>query len=287
MSRRAARSRVGGFTASRFALALGLAVAAAGSAVVAQPADLPIPAASGEKLPPGVHVIKTPRGAVYVDARGRVLYGMDMRTLLRWGPDPAQHCVERCAVVWEPLLAPQGAQPNIAFPRERDRRGKDEGNKPGAPGGFFSARNAPDWTVIAGPQGPQWVYKAWHVVFTRRGEEASSTAFDGAEDRTWNTLKFVPPAPKISAPTKVQPVYVDGAYVLADGDGRVLFTGRCAKTCGGWRPFAAGMASGPIGAWAVKGDSDTAQWTYRGRPVYVSDEDNPLVAPVSGKPLRP
>ena len=83
----------------------------------AQPADLPIPAATTSEYPPGVTVRQTASGPVYADARGHTLYGMDMRTLLRWSPDAAQYCKDACAENWEPLLAPADAKPNIVFPR--------------------------------------------------------------------------------------------------------------------------------------------------------------------------
>jgi predicted lipoprotein with Yx(FWY)xxD motif len=211
---------------------------------------------------------------------------MDMRTVLRWSPDAAQYCTGECAKTWEPLLAGD-VQPNISFPAERSRRGGNGAKTQASPALPYTQRDAPDWTVIAGPQGPQWVYKGWHLVFTHRGDSPGSAALDGAQDRTWNTLKFVPPLPKISAPSNVQPIFLDGAYVLADAQGRVLFTGKCGKNCAAWRPFAAGMASSGIGAWKVGADADAPQWTYRGQPVFVSEDDDPKAAPTSGKLLHP
>jgi predicted lipoprotein with Yx(FWY)xxD motif len=284
--------RTGGARRGRTA-ALAVAVfAGLASGARAQPADLPILAATTDKYPPGVRVTRTPAGAVYADAKGRVLYGMDMRTLLRWGPDPSQYCVDQCATVWEPLLAPAGAAPNIAYPRdvERGRRGAQDGDPAAAPlrqPAFYTQRDAPDWTVIAGPQGPQWVYKGWHLVFTRRGDKPGSTTFDGAGAKTWNTLKFVPPVPKVTAPNNVQPIAMEGGYVLADSGGRVLFTADCADRCSDWRPFAAGMASAGVGDWTVDRTGDAPSWTYRGQPVFVASEDEPNAAPPGGKLLRP
>lgn len=280
----------GGRRARAAALAVVVLAGLAGAAR-SQPADLPSPAATTDKYPPGIRVTRTPAGAVYADAKGRVLYGMDMRTLLRWGPDPSQYCVDQCAADWEPLLAPAGAAPNIAYPRdvERGRRRAQDGPTAAPPGQpvFYTQRNAPDWTVIAGPQGPQWVYKGWHLVFTRRGDKPGSTAFEGAEAKTWNTLKFVPPVPKITAPNNVQPIAMDGGYALADSDGRVLFTGDCGDRCADWRPFAAGMASAGVGEWAVNRTGDTPSWTYRGQPVFVAQDDDPTQAAPGGKLLRP
>lgn len=83
---------------------------------LAQPVDLPIAPATTTNYPPGVAVAKTPTGPVYVDAKDRTLYGLDLRTLVRWGADPAFYCKERCAD-WQPLLAQAGTAINIAFPQ--------------------------------------------------------------------------------------------------------------------------------------------------------------------------
>ncbi|MEO6092074.1 MAG: hypothetical protein ABIT04_09725 [Novosphingobium sp.] len=274
---------------------LALAVCSASSAVVhAQPADMAIQAATTDKFPPGITLHDTPSGTVYADARGRVLYGMDMRILLRSGPDAAQYCGADCARTWEPLLAPQGSEPNIMFPRRYGGGREDPPSfGPGTEAAgkpkpmLYSQKTAPDWTIIAGAQGPQWVYKGWHMVFTRRDDTRGSTEWDGAENRTWNTLKYLPPAPKLAAPVGVQPLAVSATYVLAQQDGRVLFTGACAADCASWEPFGAGMASKEIGQWAVRKTGDAPQWTFRGEPVFVAAQDEPTAVPSSGKVLRP
>ena len=173
---------------------------------LAQPADLPIPPATTDHYPPGVAVRQTAAGPVYADAAGHTLYGMDMRTLVRWSPDPAQFCQSECAANWEPMLAPAEAKPNVVFPRGFGNRPR--GNMNAVPTGFIAPQTAPDWTIIAGPQGPQWVYKGWHMVFARKGEVPGQAGFDGADQRSWNTLKFVPPVPKLTTPANVAPVFV-------------------------------------------------------------------------------
>ena len=253
-------------------------------ALLAQPADLPIPTASGEPLPSGIRIVKTPQGALYADRKERILYGMDMRTVLRSGPDPTQYCTGECAKEWQPLLAPAGTRPNIRYPSGRPKPRDDETS--GKPA-FYTQAAAPDWTVIAGPAGPQWVYKGWHMAFTRRGGDVRSTAFDGAENHTWNTLKFVPPVPELVAPGNVKPAFVDGRYVLVSEDGRALFTGQCKPACTDWQPLPAGMASAPLGQWAVATDGDSPRWTYRGKPVFVSQLEDPSQVPATGKVLVP
>lgn len=271
----------------------------------AQPVDLPIPPAKTTDYPAGVSVAKVGGkdggGMVYVDAQGHTLYGMDMRAgLLRFSPDPAMYCKDACAREWEPLLAPPGSKPNIKFPMGFGQRptppaagASAAAARPAAPqgqnlagDGLFTPNNAPDWTIIEGPSGPQWVYKVWHMVYVRKGERPRSATAEGAQNMTWNTLKFVPPVPQIAAPSGVGTVFADGAYVLADKDGRILFTGKCSKDCGGWVPLSGGMASRGFGDWQVSHVSDRPQWLYRGKPVFVSQEGGSKV-PGKGIALRP
>jgi len=267
--------------------ALSIALVLAGSlpiAASAQPADLPIPAATTETYPPGVKIAKTKAGMVYADRKGRTLYGLDMRVLLRAGPDPAQFCTGECASLWEPLLAPPGSTPNIAYP---DGSRQDGAPQTGEPTFYRQPQSAPDWTIIAAAQGPQWVYKGWHLVFARRGDKRGSTEFDGAQDMAWNTLKFVPPVPKQAMPANVMPLVLDGDTTLADTEGRVLFTGECHAGCEGWRPLPAGLAAAGMDDWTIKKDGDVPQWTWRGQPVFVTAEGDPHAVPVGAKALRP
>jgi len=265
-----------------FPLALGLAMVALPRTASAQPADLPIPAATTDRYPEGIRLGRADAGPVYVDRRGLTLYGMDMRTLLRWAPDPALFCKDACLDQWEPLLAPAGSQVNIRYPRNAGGQQRTEDGKE-----FVQPQKAPDWTVIQGPRGPQWVYKGWHMVFTRKGDRRGSSAFDGADGFTWNTLKFVPPVPKIAAPANVATAFVDGAYALTDTHGRVLFTGRCSHDCARWHPLPAALASRGFGDWKVVAGSDRPQWSWRGKPVFVSDEEDSKSVPAGGTVLRP
>jgi predicted lipoprotein with Yx(FWY)xxD motif len=147
-------------------------------------------------------------------------------------------------------------------------------------------QTAPDWTVIHGVQGPQWVYKGWHMVFVRKGERAGSAAHEGAEDRRWNTLKFVPPVPALTAPVNVGTAFLGGAYALIDNRERLLFSGSCAKNCT-WQPFAGGLASRGLGEWTVLRDGDGPQWAYRGKRVYVAESANAADLPRGAAVLRP
>ena len=286
-----------GFPLLLATLAAGLPLAPALSpAALAQPADLPIPPARTSDYPPGVKVARAPIGPVYVDRQGRTLYGMDMRTLLRFGADPAQYCTGLCAEAWEPLLAPAGAVPNIRYPGDYGGRLFARLRPDAAPANrapaeqsatFHEPQKAPDWTIIQGPQGPQWVYKGWHVVYTRRGEARHSAAHDGAEGMVWNALRFVPPVPEIVAPTNVTTRFVAGAHVLADKDGRLLYSGKCRSGCAEWRPFGAGLASLPVGQWTVLTSGDAPQWSWRGKPVFVSADGEASSLPAAATLLKP
>ena len=95
------------------------------------------------------------------------------------------------------MLAPPGSKPNIAFPRGFGSPPPPTGQAPRPvtapaasnsdlnPDGLYNTQRAPDWTVIQGASGPQWVYKSWHLVFTRKGDKPGSAAHDGAGDLTW------------------------------------------------------------------------------------------------------
>jgi predicted lipoprotein with Yx(FWY)xxD motif len=278
----------------------GLAIAAMAAAVLlssatvrAQPADLPIAPATTSDFPPGVRIGSAGGIPVYTDKAGHTLYGMDMRTLLLFGADTSKYCQGACLDLWQPLLAPAGSKPNIMFPTGNRRRQADKAKAAGAAPAPAAAdemipnQKAPDWTIIDGPQGPQWVYKGWHMVFTRKDESPGSAAHEGEEDMVWNTLKYVPPVPKLTAPADVSTAYVDGAYVLVDKEGRMLFSGSCASDCAAWHPFSGALASRGVGDWKVSLEADTPQWLYRGKPVYVAEGSDAAEMPAGAAVLRP
>jgi predicted lipoprotein with Yx(FWY)xxD motif len=285
----AVRARIAGNRApwaafSRWLSRLIPIAAALSTVAAAQPADLPIAPATTTSYPPGIKVVRLPGGAVYANKAGHTLYGLDMRTVLRAGPDPAQYCKGPCAETWEAVLAPAEAKPNIRYPGAPGRSRPDEAKDPAAVK-FIDNRTAPDWTIIGGPRGPQWVYKGWHMVFVRKAGRRGTTEFDGADGRIWNVLRYVPPLPVIVAPGNVKPVFVDGAYALADEEGRLLFTGKCKAGCAGWKPFSGGMASAGLGEWRVSSSGDVPQWLFRGAPVFVGPDGHNVTE--GGKVLRP
>nr|WP_184019768.1 hypothetical protein [Sphingobium boeckii] len=245
----------------------------------AQASDLPIAVAASDTFPAGIGTKAVKDGAVYVDKRGLTLYGMDVRALTGRTGKPFLFCTGACLDSWEPLLAPAGSPV-----------------QPTPPGFGGNSRNGPrvapsgDWTVSEGPQGPQWTYKRVHMVFTRKGDRPGSTAHDGEDVFVWNTLKYIPPAPKISAPLSVQARLVDGAYVLADTQGNLLYTmqtKRCSAACADWQVFPAGMARRGVGAWSVEQGQDYAQWLYHGKPVFKISGTDPAKIPTGGVVLKP
>lgn len=298
-------------------LAAALPMALAPAAVRAQPVDIPVPAAKTTEFPAGIKVAKVPGGEVYVDAQGRTLYGMDMRMVARWSVDTSKYCQDRCEE-WEPVLAPAAAKPNLTL--FRGFRGPPGGagtgaggaagaarpagaaaapggvnqqqlaaffGQGGAPAGMYTQANAPDWAIVDGPAGPQYVYKGYNMVYVRKGDRPRSTRYEGADGQIWNTLKFIPPAPKMAAPGGVGSVFVKDAYLLTDKDGKLLYTGRCGKDCASWRPLAAGVASQGVGEWTVDRSSDRPMWLYRGKPVFVAADDQVASLPRSTVALRP
>lgn len=246
----------------------------------AQPADLPIPAATTDRFPAGIRVARQPGGMVFVNRRGQTLYGLDMRTVMRSGPNAAQYCQAACLAQWEPVLAPSGATVDIEYPQGLSFN-------PDPRPGFHRPQQAPDWTVIMGPQGPQHVYKGWHMLFVRKGSKPGEPAPDGLDQKVWNTLKYVPPVPAIVAPPGVRPVFHGGRYVLVDREGRLLFEGGCMKDCAAWQPFAGGAASAGIGAWSIGHGGEVAQWHRRGKPVFVASADDPMRVPAGAWVLMP
>lgn len=274
------------------------------SPAMAQNRYAPIPPAASAELPAGISVRKTPVGDVYIDAKGRVLYGMDKNTLRLDTRTPHKHCVGKCQERWEPVAAPAGTPETPAAPagfgfgrgagggggggqRTGSTVGADAaqaavqaqgqgGNFIGTQGNSLRAATAapagPDWTVGEGPNGPQLIDKRTHLVFARKDDSPDSTEWDGEENFLWNALRYVPPVPKVAAPAGVSPLFVSGAYALVDKQQRVLFVRDKAPACGNACavPFTTGFLMKGMGDWSVKRDGDQAQWLYRGKPVFVS-----------------
>lgn len=249
----------------RAAILGAIAEASLSSVVLAQPRDLPVSPATSAQLPAGIGVRKTPGGQIYVDARGRTLYGLDISTLALEMRSPYDYCTGRCAELWEPVTPPPGLPPTPAVPVVFLR--------------LLAARGplqlGPDWTVSKGASGPQLMFRVANLVFTRKGDRPGVVARDGADDGLWNVLYHVPPVPKVVAPAGVAPVLVDGVYALADGEQHLLFTmkegHKCNAPCVRPMPFRASLIGRGVGDWTIARGGDFAQWQYRGQPVFVGE----------------
>ncbi|RJF94290.1 hypothetical protein D3876_06380 [Sphingomonas cavernae] len=249
-----------------------------------QASDMDILAAASDRFPEGISVKAVEGDSVYVDRRGLTLYGMDVRAVTGRTGKPFVYCSGPCLDEWQPLLAPPGSTQAPVSP--------EFGGSRIAPGGEDAqkASDGGDWTVMPGPAGPQWTYKRVHLVFTRKGDRPGSTAHDGDDSYTWNTLKYVPPVPEFAAPPNVEARFIDGAYVLADTQGNLLFSPKaksCAEPCAGWLVFASGMARRGMGEWAVRQGEDHAQWVYGGKPVYRIRSSNLADIPAEAVLLNP
>lgn len=222
--------------------------------LVAHLAMTSITLAQGQERPAGVSIGQTKSGAVFVDARGMTLYALNARLAGSRSGASLKYCVGPCTSVWSPLAA--------------------QANSPAA--GL--------WTVVDGAQGPQWAYKGNPVFTYLQDKVPGSRAGDGYDD-LWTAIAYVPPPPQIVAPASVTVAFVDGAYIMTDRKGRALFTGSCASGCE--QPLVGGMASVPIGDWKVTRSGDRPQWTYRGKAVYVSQNEHKTQVPDGVAVLRP
>jgi predicted lipoprotein with Yx(FWY)xxD motif len=201
---------------------------------------------------------KTNSGLAYTDSRGMTLYAMSMRYagFLAQGGNALKYCSDECAKSWVALKAAADATP------------------------------VGSWKVVDGAAGPQWSYKG-DPVFTYVGDSAPGLSAGKERDDLFRLLTYIPPLPKITAPAPVKAVFVDEAYILEDGQGHALFTGgkSCGTDCRNWTAFEAGMASGSVGDWSISREGDHPQWAYRGVLVYISQEQQPTVAPATGSVL--
>ncbi|MET0363932.1 MAG: hypothetical protein ABW169_04700 [Sphingobium sp.] len=212
---------------------------------------------SDDNRPASVHVGSSSLGAIHVDAQGRTLYAMDMRTLRsRYGAG-ADYCKGPCATTWTAVPAAQGA---ISTGR---------------------------WTVVKGATGPQWAWNGNPVFTFAKDTGAGSIAGNGYDDM-WAVIAYTPPPPKLVAPATIRPVYAADGYVLANAEGRLLFTqvGGTADSTQ-WMPLTAGLASQSVGQWQVSRDADRPRWLFKGQPVYVAQGKSPADLPSGTAPLRP
>lgn len=196
---------------------------------------------------------ETPQGPVYVDGKQRTLYAMSLRWARACSGVGIEYCGAACLAAWTPLAAPEAAKP------------------------------IGEWSVIAGPAGPQWAY-ARNPVFVFKADKAPGDLGGEGWDELWSTLSYVPSAPALVAPPGIAVKAVEGRNLLADAAGHPLFV---SAERPGAAPLPAGMASRAIGEWSVLRGSDLPQWAWRGRPVWVSASTDPRALPAGAEAIRP
>jgi predicted lipoprotein with Yx(FWY)xxD motif len=221
------------------------------------------PAKDGAALDGSVHpadvLVRTAKtGQYYADAQGRTLYALDMRIAGSRSGETLKYCIGPCAKIWAPLTAPSDAKP------------------------------VGRWKVLVGAQGPQWSYRN-NLVFTFVADRKPGDMAGDAYDDLWHLIPHIPPAPALIAPANVVPVFADQAWVLTEAGAHALFIPRtpdCGSVCTSWTPFAAGIAARDIGDWTVLRTGDTPQWAWRGKPVFESQDEKPIIVPAEGVLLK-
>jgi predicted lipoprotein with Yx(FWY)xxD motif len=188
--------------------------------------------------PEGIAVGETPAGRVHVNRKRMTLYTLSVRWARARSGVGIEYCNEACLAAFAPLAADADAKP------------------------------VGEWSVIAGPIGPQWAYKK-NPVFAFNGDQRPGDTKGDGWDLLWSTLFYTPPKPQFVAPPAVAVTPVKGENVLTDPQGRALFL--ASGTGAGLSPFPAAMASRDIGEWTVLRDGDAPRWAWRKRPVFVGE----------------
>jgi predicted lipoprotein with Yx(FWY)xxD motif len=121
-----------------YTVLVAVALAAAGSAYAADPAT----------------VSKTPKGDIFVDAKGMTLYTFDKDA------DGKSVCNGQCATNWPPLIVADDAKP------------------------------AKDWTIVVRDGGlKQWAYKGKPLYTWIKDTKPGDTTGDGVNNGVWHVAK--------------------------------------------------------------------------------------------------
>ncbi|MEY2926951.1 MAG: hypothetical protein RL367_1428 [Pseudomonadota bacterium] len=196
---------------------------------------------------------KSAKGLVHTASDRRTLYRLSHVTVRSRSGVVAAYCSGPCLQVWTPYSPKADAKP------------------------------VGDWTIIDGVQGKQWACGRDPVYTFNADHKPGERKGDGYEDM-WVAIPYVPPKPSVIAPATVEARLVDQAWLLSDIQGHALILAGGKSPCD-CTPFAAGMASLPIGDWTVLRNADAPQWAWRGKPVFVSDTADAI--PAKAKVLRP
>jgi predicted lipoprotein with Yx(FWY)xxD motif len=207
----------------------------------ARAADSPVP-----KAPPGIGLAKTSLGQTLVQSKGLTIYYYDLDQI---SPGESS-CTGDCAGAWPPLAAAPDAQP------------------------------IGEWKTIKREDGSkQWAYQGKPMYQFAGDNKPGDTLGDGVQ-RFWHAAKFAAPPPALPHPPGVTIVKAGDVYVLADHQGRALYTKKgaaqnCDAECAQAYPvFAAPALAQGSGAWSISTDKiGTRQWTFKGKPLFTYEGD--------------
>jgi len=137
--------------------------------------------------------------------------------------------------------------------------------------------------------GPSGTYKGL-MVFTFAKDKTSRAVGGNGYMNVWQVIRHAPAPPKALMPPSVRIANVDGNYRFIDSRGDLLYTAKskdsCAAGCTSLVPFTAPVVGRSIGDWLPAYGNDGAQWTYRGKLVFVR-RDNERTPPPGMLPLSP
>ena len=174
---------------------------------------------------------------------GRLFVNQDGLTLYTFKPDREQQgtstCVEECAEIWPPVMAPSNA----------------------APSGSWTTIPRPDATL-------QWAYKG-QPVYTYVKDTHPGAIVGEKASRQWDVLyEPLETPPDISIQASVL------GQILSDLYGHAIYT-LSAETCDAacmkpWRPVEAPWLARPVSDnWTIiQTDAGLSQWVYRGQPLF-------------------
>jgi predicted lipoprotein with Yx(FWY)xxD motif len=201
---------------------------------------------SASKAPDGISVAKTALGPTLVQSKGLTIYYYDLDQI---SPGESS-CTGDCAAAWPPLAAAPDAQP------------------------------IGEWKIIKREDGSrQWAYQGKPMYQFAGDGKPGDTQGDGVQ-RFWHAAKLAAPPPVLTHPPGVTVVKAVDVYILADYQGRALYTragaqGDCDAECAQAYPaFTAPALAQDVGAWRISTDKlGTRHWTFKGKPLFTYEGD--------------
>lgn len=235
-----------------------LALLAMAAPALAQEEDGKTAPVDPAAYPATVKTVRVPEGYRYVTPAGMTLYMLDPRDARGRTGTVVDYCAGACAARFTPLPADPAAPPRGLWKPMQSRR-----------------------------SGWVWTYRG-SPAFTDRTDAKPGDTSGNGWDAIMHTIEWVPPAPALdgasAAPAPVRPFYLGGRWLLADGNDHPLFTA-CADPCPS-QPLRAGLAARPVGPWTPVDRPDGPQWTWQGRPVFVSAAILALPSEAGAQPIE-